>query len=229
MLKRLSVLVLLLTVVPLQAFAGDGGKARDLMWYITTSQVVDAGVIIVPDVAPDAGLVVEVPVVDAGTVVVDLPVTDPAVIFTKTTDGGVNINGAVLPVLPNPDDNLMGVLSLGFDAFKNKNWVLLVALALILLTWVTTKFVGAKVPFFQTPEGKVLTLFLYSFAGALFTAGSAGQPFSLGLIGTALMVALMAAGGFSTFKGLFQQRIWPALKAFFTKKSDPPPPAAPSA
>ncbi|RJS14607.1 hypothetical protein DRW03_34580 [Corallococcus sp. H22C18031201] len=89
-----------------------------------------------------------------------------------------------------------------FDAVTGRNYALAAALVVVVLVYLLRKFGGMFVPWFSTDRGGAVLVLGVSLAGAVANALAAGAPFSLGLMLTALKVALTAAGGFTLVKRL---------------------------
>lgn len=100
------------------------------------------------------------------------------------------------------DIDILAIAKQIFDAVSSGNWVLVAALALVLLVFVLRKFVSSKVPFLASDEGGVLLTFAGSFGGALATALAAGESASWALAFTAAKVAFLAMGGYAALKKL---------------------------
>lgn len=91
------------------------------------------------------------------------------------------------------------------DAVMNKQWGIVVSLAItaliaMLRKWVPEGTVVGK--WFRTKLGAIITNFGISLGGAFLALFLAGAPFSFALVLKALSVALTAAGGWTVFKNV---------------------------
>lgn len=105
-------------------------------------------------------------------------------------------------IAPTPEDPAAFVAIL-LEAVAAKNWVLVGALAVMALTWALRRW--APIPWFQTDRGGAVLVLATALAGTFATALLGGAPLSLGLVLTALVVGLSAAGGY----GVIRKIAWP--------------------
>ena len=107
-------------------------------------------------------------------------------------------------VLADPAANIDGVAKIILDAIANKNYALLAAVAVPVLTWAVRKFAGNRFPFLKTKLGGILLPLLGSTAGAIGTALAAGQAVSIPLVVKALAVGITASGAWSIWKNALE-------------------------
>jgi hypothetical protein len=129
-----------------------------------------------------------------------------SVSHAQVSDGGSVVPAsAAAPVSIdqlNPESDIGAVVSAVAGAVQSKNWRMLGALVIMLLTYASRKFLAPRVKFFASDRGgAVLALamgVLASFAHLLAAGGSMG----FGVVVDGLVAGFMAAGGWSVAKKL---------------------------
>jgi hypothetical protein len=100
-----------------------------------------------------------------------------------------------------------------FEAVKSGNSFLAAAMTLVLLVALARRYGISRFPFLGSDAGGAAMTLVGSFGGALSTALLAGSAPSLGLLSTALGIAVAASGGYSMAKRL----LVPLLEKLATK------------
>lgn len=125
--------------------------------------------------------------------------------------------GTAIAAEPLADGSLVDLAKPVLDAVMGGNWWLGAALALVFATTGLRRYGGARWPWLKTDEGGTLTTLMLSLGGALATALAAGTAPSLGLLVTALGVAVGASGGYTAIRRLLA----PALRRLAGKLPGP--------
>lgn len=97
-----------------------------------------------------------------------------------------------------------------FDAIVGGHYLAAAALALVAATAMLSRYGSKRLPFLGTGAGKAMLVLVGSFGGAVGSAALGGATLSLGLLWTAVKVAVAAAGGYSLLKELLGIIPWPS-------------------
>jgi len=175
----------------------------------------DSGVTASSDAgAADAGAVIAMPVEHVmGTVGLSDGGLAPAMMLP---DGGV------ITATDADDINVGTVAKDIIDAGRTKNWKLLIAGLVILLTWGVRLFGGKFIPFLKTDRGGVATALVIATVGALFNAWKAGVGISVQLFIDAASMGVFSIGGFTAAKKVFFPADKPAAPAPVPAPTEPP-------
>lgn len=115
-------------------------------------------------------------------------------------------------LLADPLVDLAGFARLLMQAAQDRNWALLISLALIGAVAAVRHLLGQKVPFLKTDLGGTLLVLVMGTAGGVATALLAGTAFSWALIPAAAGVAFTAAGGYTMLRRLVLPLLTKALQ-----------------
>jgi len=99
--------------------------------------------------------------------------------------------------------SLIDLLRPVWEAFAGGHYVAAGSLAVVFVVAAARRYAPGKVgAWLHTDAGGAASTFLISFAGALAAATAGSAPFAFGMLGTAAMIAFVAAGGYTMIKKL---------------------------
>lgn len=105
-----------------------------------------------------------------------------------------------------------------YEAFAAHQWSLMGALLVVLLTAVVKRYAGDKIAFLHTNAGgSLLTLIMASATAVSAGIVTPGASITFGLLKTALVVGVTAAGGFAVLKNLLVDPLLKPLVARLPK------------
>lgn len=168
-----------MTVLSVRAFA-----ARFAVRLVPALSLMFSLVLLAPTIALGAGF--------------DVPDAAPIEITASPVAASVTC-------LSGPMEHIDVCAQVALDAFVNKQWGLLVSLAVLLIVAGLRKFtpddskLGA---WFRSKLGAIISNFVLSLGGGFATQFLAGAPFSAALVLKAITVALTASGGWAIYKNL---------------------------
>lgn len=174
-------------------------KTFSLLAALLFAPVVFADAGTAPDPS-DAGVVAKT---DAGSVIA-MPVEH--VMGTVALADGGSAPAMLLPdggtiTATNADDVDSGQMAKDIiEAAHTKNWKLLIAGLVILLTWGLRLFGGKFIPFLKTDRGGVILALSIATVGALFNALKAGVGVTPQLFIDAIAMGVFSIGGFTAAK-----------------------------
>lgn len=101
-------------------------------------------------------------------------------------------------------------------AVQDKNWAMLVAVALTGLVWAVRRYGGNTLPWLKTDRGGALLVLLLGIGGGIINALAAGAPLTPQLLLDGARVGLISAGGYAVVR-----------KLLFGEKPEPVPQPVP--
>jgi len=134
---------------------------------------------------------------------------------TRHTAGFITLaDGGLAPAMLLPDGGVIAATGTDtldsvsvakdiVDAGRTKNWRLLVAGLVILLTWGLRLFGGKFIPFLKTDRGGIILALVIASVGVLFNAWKAGVGLNVDVFVDAIAMGVFSIGGFTTLKKAF--------------------------
>jgi hypothetical protein len=107
---------------------------------------------------------------------------------------------ATAPLDPGSDPG--GFFAQVSAAIGARNWLLLVALVVLLVVWGLRRWGSRWVPWFGTDTGGAVLALIVGAVGAAATELAAGKPLTLAVVVGGLSLGFTAAGGWSVVKRL---------------------------
>lgn len=136
-------------------------------------------------------------------------VASPAVVVqAQLTVPTIQTAQAVLAQAADPAvtqaDDLATLANQVVEAITHGNWALVAALVIVIITLALRRWGGQYLPWLNSKWAGVLIPLLGSIAGAVATALMGGLPLTAGLLLKAVIVGVIAIGGFSAAKNAGQ-------------------------